>query len=59
MRKVTNVTTMAGCVACHQQKGAPTGCLACHETQTSRWKGEKFTGAFPEFLAVYQSPVIR
>ncbi len=34
MSKVTNVTTMGGCVDCHQQKSAPTGCLVCHETQS-------------------------
>jgi hypothetical protein len=27
----TNVTTMGGCVDCHQTTHAPTGCLACHE----------------------------
>jgi hypothetical protein len=59
VRKVTTVTTMAGCVACHKQKGAPTGCLACHETQTSRWKGRIFSETFPEFLAVCQMPAIR
>jgi hypothetical protein len=31
MAVVTNVTTMAGCVACHQQKKAGTGCGFCHE----------------------------
>jgi protein-arginine kinase activator protein McsA len=25
------VTTMGGCVSCHQQSGGPTGCLSCHE----------------------------
>jgi Class III cytochrome C family len=29
--RVTNVTTMAGCVECHQQHNANTGCSACHE----------------------------
>jgi hypothetical protein len=33
--KATNVTTMAGCVACHRQKEAPTGCETCHESQSS------------------------
>jgi Cytochrome c7 and related cytochrome c/Cytochrome c3 len=28
---VTNVTTMAGCVDCHQQMKAGTGCEFCHE----------------------------
>jgi Cytochrome c7 and related cytochrome c len=31
----TNVTTMAGCVACHRKKEAPTGCETCHESQSS------------------------
>jgi hypothetical protein len=30
-----NVTTMAGCVACHRQKEAPTGCETCHQSQSS------------------------
>jgi hypothetical protein len=34
--KVTNVTTMAGCVGCHRQKEAPTGCETCHESQSSQ-----------------------
>lgn len=30
--RATEVTTMGGCVGCHQKGGAgPTGCLACHE----------------------------
>lgn len=29
--KVTNVTTMDGCIACHREKGAGTGCGFCHE----------------------------
>jgi len=33
--KAKNVTTMAGCVACHHQKDAPTGCETCHESQSS------------------------
>ena len=35
MSKTTNVTTMAGCVACHKQKEAPTGCETCHQSQSS------------------------
>jgi c(7)-type cytochrome triheme protein len=35
MSRTTNVTTMAGCVACHRQKEAPTGCETCHESQSS------------------------
>lgn len=31
MSKVTNVTSMAGCVECHQQRNAGTGCESCHE----------------------------
>ncbi len=31
MANVTNVTTMAGCVECHQQMKAGTGCAFCHE----------------------------
>jgi hypothetical protein len=31
MVRETNVTTMGGCVSCHQKMGGPTGCLACHE----------------------------
>lgn len=33
--KTTNVTTMAGCVACHRRKEAATGCETCHESQSS------------------------
>jgi hypothetical protein len=33
--KTTNVTTMAGCVACHRKKEAPTGCETCHQSQSS------------------------
>ena len=29
--KVTNVTTMAGCVDCHREHSAATGCGFCHE----------------------------
>ena len=36
MPKVTNVTTMGGCVDCHKQNEAPTGCVTCHEGQSSR-----------------------
>jgi hypothetical protein len=25
------ITTMGGCVSCHQKNSAPTGCLSCHE----------------------------
>lgn len=28
---VATVTTMGGCVGCHQKNSAPTGCLSCHE----------------------------
>jgi hypothetical protein len=31
MLRETNVTTMGGCVNCHEKNGGPTGCLACHE----------------------------
>ena len=30
MAKVTNVTTMGGCVDCHRKNDAPTGCESCH-----------------------------
>ena len=33
--RTTNVTTMAGCVACHRKKEAPTGCETCHQSQSS------------------------
>ncbi len=33
--RVTNVTTMGGCVACHQKSGAATGCQTCHEDRHS------------------------
>jgi len=46
MRKVTDVTTMAGCVACHTAKDAPTGCLVCHELQLSRLS----SGPLPAWL---------
>jgi hypothetical protein len=35
MSRTTNVTTMAGCVACHRKKEAPTGCETCHQSQSS------------------------
>jgi class III cytochrome C family protein len=28
---VATITTMGGCVSCHQKNSAPTGCLVCHE----------------------------
>jgi len=31
MANVTDVTTMGGCVACHQERKAGTGCAFCHE----------------------------
>jgi Class III cytochrome C family len=31
MKMVTDVTTMQGCVDCHEQRGAPAGCQTCHE----------------------------
>ena len=31
MSKVTNVTTMAGCIDCHHEKNVSTGCGFCHE----------------------------
>jgi hypothetical protein len=31
MANVTKVTTMGGCVECHQQRKAGTGCAFCHE----------------------------
>jgi hypothetical protein len=31
MAKVTSVTTMAGCIACHRKQHANTGCEFCHE----------------------------
>ena len=37
--KVKNVTSMAGCVACHRQKEAPTGCETCHQSQSSFLRG--------------------
>jgi len=46
IRKVTDVTTMAGCVACHTAKDAPTGCLVCHDLQSARLSRE----AFPAWL---------
>jgi hypothetical protein len=34
-KRVTNVSTMGGCVECHKNKGASTGCVTCHEGLTS------------------------
>ena len=31
MTRLATVTTMGGCVACHQRNNGPTGCLSCHE----------------------------
>jgi hypothetical protein len=31
----TNVTTMDGCVDCHDKKDASAGCRTCHESRTS------------------------
>jgi hypothetical protein len=31
MKLATDVTTMQGCVDCHQQREAPAGCETCHE----------------------------
>jgi hypothetical protein len=31
MTEVTNVATMAGCVACHRETKTSTGCNLCHE----------------------------
>ena len=39
VRKVTNVTSMAGCVACHTAKSAPTGCLVCHDLPNAGLSG--------------------
>jgi len=36
MRLATNVTTMQGCVDCHQQHDAPVGCDSCHENSSSQ-----------------------
>ncbi len=33
--RVTNASTMGGCVACHQKKEASTGCQTCHEGRHS------------------------
>ncbi len=33
--KVTNVTTMGGCVGCHKQREGPTGCMTCHEVNSA------------------------
>ncbi|MGH9756910.1 MAG: cytochrome c3 family protein [Candidatus Acidiferrales bacterium] len=34
--RVTKVTTMDGCVSCHQEKEATTGCRSCHEDKSSQ-----------------------
>ena len=34
--KVTNVTTMGGCVDCHKRNEASTGCVTCHEGRGSQ-----------------------
>ncbi len=34
--RVTKVTTMDGCVSCHQEKDATTGCRSCHEDKSSQ-----------------------
>ena len=33
MKVTTNVTTMQGCVDCHEKHDAPTGCDTCHENE--------------------------
>jgi hypothetical protein len=35
--KVTNVTTMGGCVDCHKHNGAGSGCVICHEGLISQY----------------------
>ncbi len=37
--RVTKVTTMDGCVSCHQEKEATTGCRSCHEDKSSQEEG--------------------
>jgi hypothetical protein len=39
--QATNVTTMDGCVQCHEKKDANTGCVSCHEGQ-SAWLEQPF-----------------
>jgi len=34
--RATNVTTMDGCVQCHEKKNASTGCVSCHEGRGAR-----------------------
>ena len=34
--EATNVTTMDGCVQCHEKKNASTGCVTCHEGRGAR-----------------------
>ena len=34
MKVTTNVTSMQGCVDCHQERGAPVGCDTCHDNMT-------------------------
>jgi hypothetical protein len=36
MKLATNVTTMPGCVECHEQRGAPVGCENCHENTATQ-----------------------
>ena len=39
--KVTNMTTMSGCVECHKQNNGSRGCAICHEALSSKiWKHE-------------------
>jgi hypothetical protein len=33
MMKLTNVTSMEGCISCHREKKAGTGCEFCHEAR--------------------------
>jgi hypothetical protein len=33
MTKLTNVTSMEGCLSCHREKKAGTGCEFCHEAR--------------------------
>jgi hypothetical protein len=39
--QATNVTTMDGCVECHEKKDASTGCRSCHEGR-SAWLEQPF-----------------
>jgi hypothetical protein len=36
MKLATNVTTMQGCVECHEQRDAPVGCENCHENTATQ-----------------------